>query len=184
MLTERIANGRYAIASWAIYLGWAVYLFNFGVFARVAALAGGLPFPEERFDYNVGELREFFERLGPDGIRQYSEFQIIDCFHAFFLSVAFFLTFVYFAKRFEKPRVIRVLLLLPVLSILLELVEDFTLRSMANGFPEQSAELILIVSKVTAAKLISAMIAFLAVVVLGAASIVKFFSDRKHLNAS
>lgn len=140
MIPQKLRNfssGRNVLIFVALWLGFSIYLFNFGPYTPLRSAGQGAPLLEETFGVDVGQIDSRLALLGPDGRSLYLWFQVLDFVNAFLAAVAmtFLLVFVY-RRLIGHGNPAGLLVFLPVLLFAVEVAENALLINAIAGHPE------------------------------------------------
>lgn len=140
-----------AVAAWVCY---AVLLFNVGPYARLQASEAGVLL-EERFGYSPAQAYHLLDRLGSEGRREYSTFQVLDSVNALLMTCALTLAMTFALRRaFAANSRLGMTVVLPLLAGGSEVAENVLLLWMLAAFPSAPPVLVAAGGLVTATKLV------------------------------
>lgn len=168
-MQNRRAPGVLSVAAaFAAALGYGIWLFNFGPYARVRAGVSEQPLPEERFGFTGGDLYTFldgFEKgLDQATLAAYANFQLFDTLNAVLLALALALFVWALSARLFRSGLPVLLLLLPLLMGAFDLLENFLIISVINDLPMRYYGLAEGAGTATLLKMISGGLSFLSAV--------------------
>ncbi len=175
MISSFFSKGRNVILCWVVFLAWGIFLFSFSLYPQVKELSKNADLPEEKFGFTSEYLYSFFERLGTNGRDAYFSFQLMDLLNAVLFGVALFAALFYFLRKLNANSFFNVLLALPVISALLDVSENFVFLYLLSIFLERSESLVRLASFLTSAKLTIGSLAFIAAVICGLTTLIRFF---------
>jgi hypothetical protein len=117
-------------------------------------LNSGLKILDIRFGYSTKAVLDFFEKIGPIGRSNYFKFtatadMAYPLVYGIFLSL--FISFL-FEKAYRKTYEFRMLNLIPLLIVVADYVENFSIIILLNKFPNISENLVQIASNATLIK--------------------------------
>lgn len=121
----------------AAVLGYGIWLFNFGPFARLSAMTGGISLPEERFGYTGGDLYTFLEQFegSADFLSLYGSFQLFDTLNAVLIALALAIGIWALTARLFKSSIPGILVLFPLAMGAFDLLENLLIVSVLRNLP-------------------------------------------------
>lgn len=150
---QSMSTGRNVALAVVVWLGAAVYLFNFGPYPALRA-AGGGALLEERFGYSAAQTQSWLAALGPADRALYRRFQYLDLANALLMALALTSLLSYLRQRlFPSRPAWQALAGLPLLVGALELLENLCLLGLLADFPATRSWLVISASWATRLKL-------------------------------
>ncbi len=160
----RWAKPKYLWAGLAVLL-----LFNFVLFPAFPQWMGIKQTPlvlDLRMSYNIRDVREFFEALGPKGLRVYRLSELlIDVPYMIFYSFYYAVLLLYFLKRkhYNLPFLV---VCLPFVLGIYDLLENIGIIYLTHTYPELNSLRVAIVSGFTTTKWTMALMTFLTLLLI------------------
>lgn len=181
MILEFFQKGRNIVLTWAVFLSFGIFLFQFSLFPELKVLSENADLPEERFGFSSDYIYGFLDKIGEPGRSLYFSFQLLDYVNALLLGLAVFGTLYYFLGRITKKRLARVILTFPVLAAVFDLFENSLICYLLSFFPDRSDSTAEFISLFTKLKLTAGGFSGLLIIVCGVSLLLKFIWGKvKH----
>lgn len=150
---------------------------------QVAAYNQSQTILDLRMGYSVDDCKDYLSALGAQGRALYqNEFFAVD-FVYLLLYNAFYFSALLYLLRFIKLRLLRLVLLLPFCSLLLDLGENLLIRYIITGFPSISPSVCAAASALTVLKFISVYSSLAATAILAAVAVGKALCEAMACRA-
>jgi len=157
----KLATGRNVVLTLTVWLTFNLLLFNFGPYQTLRNASGNLELLEEIFGYTAREGYTRIFILGQAGRALYENFQWLDFVNAALTFAALTLALIYvFTRLFPSGHPVFWFVWLPALTLVGELVENFSLLSLLRLFPAEAPWLVDLASIATQFKLAVASTSF------------------------
>jgi hypothetical protein len=163
---QDLAQGRFLFLALLLWLGFSGVLFKLTSYPTLRAANEFQPLLEERFGYGHADAVRQMRVLG-EWRESYCGFEILDCVNAALKSLLLAVWLAFSLLRLSKPNSpMRLLIVFPLLYLIIELIENALLYSLAASYPDLSHTLVSVANIVTRIKFLIGSIT-LALVVVG-----------------